>query len=434
MQKPTGGTTPDDLAYTYEISDGSAVDLDGDGVYEIVFIWAPTNANDNSIDGYTGNTYIDAVKLDGTRMWRIDLGKNTRAGAHYSPFVAYDLDGDGQRELMVKTADGTVDGVGVTIGSAAADYRNAAGRILTGPEYLTVFNGLTGAAMKTVNYLPARGTVAAWGDSYGNRVDRFLAGVANLDGARPSAVFSRGYHTRAVIAAWDWRDGALTSRWVFDSDVAGGAAAGQGAHWFSVADVDGDGKDDIIYGAATISSYGTLIYSTGLCHGDALHVGKFNPDLAGQQVFMVHEDPGCYGSKGMEMHDAATGAILWSTSGEGLDVGRGTCMDIDPAYAGEECWSTVGGVRSATGVLIANVQPIVGGGAVAQAAKAGYHGTGYLNFPPSGGSAELKRINGGAGGARTLTIRYANGEAAALTDVLRVNGTAYTMTFPSTGG
>ena len=171
------------------------------------------------------------------------------------------------------------------------------------------------------------------------------------------ALAARGYYTRAVIAAWDWRDGALTSRWVFDTDVAGSAARGQGAHWFSVADVNSDGKDDIVYGAATIDSYGQLLYSTGLCHGDALHVGKFNPNLAGLQVYMVHETPSCYGASGTGMHNAATGALLWGTSGEGVDVGRGVCMDIDPAYPGEECWGSRGGLRSATGVQIGTNRP-----------------------------------------------------------------------------
>jgi len=357
VQRPAGGTTPDGVAYTYEINDGTPADLDGDGAYELIVKWQPTNAKDNSQSGYTGNTLVDAYKLDGTRLWRIDLGRNIRAGAHYTTMVAYDFDGDGKAEVMMKTADATVDGTGATIGSASADHRNSAGYILTGPEFLTVFNGQTGKAMKTTNYLPARGTVSSWGDNYGNRVDRFLGGVANLDGARPSAVFSRGYYTRAVIAAWDWRDGALTSRWVFDTDVAGSAARGQGAHWFGVADVNSDGKDDIVYGAATIDSYGQLLYTTGLCHGDALHVGKFNPNLAGLQVYMVHETPSCYGSSGTGMHDAATGALLWGTSGEGVDVGRGVCMDIDPAYPGEECWGSRGGLRSATGVQIGTNRP-----------------------------------------------------------------------------
>lgn len=357
VQAPAGGTTPDGVAYTYELNDGSPADLDGDGTYEIVVKWQPTNAKDNSQSGYTGNTYLDAYQLDGTRLWRINLGKNIRAGAHYTTFLAYDFDGDGKAEVMAKTADGTVDGQGTTIGSASADYRSSAGYILTGPEFLTVFNGQTGAAMKTVNYLPARGTVSSWGDSYGNRVDRFLGGVANLDGARPSAVFSRGYYTRAVIAAWDWRNGNLTSRWVFDTDAAGSAARGQGAHWFATGDADGDGKDDIVYGAATIGSNGQLLYATGLGHGDALHFGKFDPNRSGQQIYMVHESPGSYGANGSGMHDAATGALLWGASGSNTDVGRGVCFDIDPNHAGAECWASRGGLRTVTGTQLSTSAP-----------------------------------------------------------------------------
>ncbi len=359
VQKPDGGITPDGVAYRYELNDGAAADLDGDGQYELVVKWQPTNAKDNSQRGDTGPTLVDAYKLDGTRLWRINLGNNIRAGAHYTSFLAYDFDGDGRAEVMMKTADGTVDGAGRVIGDGQADHRNAAGYVLAGQEFLTVFNGQTGAAMATVPYIPPRGDVAAWGDSYGNRVDRFLAGVAYLDGQRPSAVFARGYYTRAVLAAWDWREGRLTQRWVFDSDAdaASQPAAGQGAHWFSVADVDGDGRDDIIYGAATIASSGKLLYSTGLCHGDALHVSAFDPAREGQQVFMVHESPRCYGDNGLEMHDAATGQVLWRMSGRNTDVGRGVCFDIDPAYPGAECWGSVGGLMSASGRLISERHP-----------------------------------------------------------------------------
>lgn len=359
VQKPDGGIAPDGVAYRYELNDGAAADLDGDGQYELVVKWQPTNAKDNSQRGYTGPTLVDAYKLDGTRLWRINLGINIRAGAHYTSFLAYDFDGDGRAEVMMKTADGTVDGAGRVIGDGQADHRNAAGYVLAGPEFLTVFNGQTGAAMVTVPYIPPRGEVAAWGDSYGNRVDRFLAGVAYLDGQRPSAVFARGYYTRAVLAAWDWREGRLTQRWVFDSDAdaASQPAAGQGAHWFSVADVDGDGRDDIIYGAATIASSGKLLYSTGLCHGDALHVSAFDPAREGQQVFMVHESPRCYGDNGLEMHDAATGQVLWRMSGQNTDVGRGVCFDIDPAWPGAECWGSVGGLMSASGQLISERHP-----------------------------------------------------------------------------
>jgi rhamnogalacturonan endolyase len=358
LKKPAGGVTPDGAAYTYVVNDGSAADLDGDGTYELLVKWQPTNAHDNSQRGYTGPTLLDAYKLDGTFLWRIDLGPNIRAGAHYTTYLAYDFDGDGRAEVMMKTADGTVDGKGKMIGKAGADYRTKDGYILDGPEYLTVFDGRTGAALASTDYVPARGDVKAWGDAYGNRVDRFLGGVAYLDGARPSAVFSRGYYTRAVIAAWNWRDGKLTQRWVFDSNTPGNdAAAGQGSHWMAVADADGDGRDDIVYGAATITSEGKLMYSTGLCHGDALHVTRHDPSLPGQQIFMVHETPSCYKGKGVEMHDAATGRVLWSVDGNGSDVGRGVCMDIDPAYPGNECWASVGGLMSAKGVQIAPQHP-----------------------------------------------------------------------------
>jgi rhamnogalacturonan endolyase len=220
-----------------------------------------------------------------------------------------------------------------------------------------VFDGRTGKALATTDYLPARGSVAAWGDNYGNRVDRFLGGVAYLDGRRPSAIFSRGYYTRAVVAAWDYRDGVLSSRWVFDTDKEGSAVRGQGSHWFAVADVDGDGRDDIVYGAAAIGSDGHMLYSTGLCHGDALHVGKLDPTRAGLQAYMVHETPSCYGATGSEMHDAATGQVLWGVSGSGADVGRGVCADIDPNYLGEECWASRGGLMAANGHQISAARP-----------------------------------------------------------------------------
>src|SRR6478735_8228469 len=212
-------TIPLQLPADHVANDASVADVDGDGIYEILLKVDPTNAKDNSQSGVTGNVYIDCYKLNGTRLWRINLGRNIRAGAHYTQMAFYDFDGDGKAEFMCKTADGTVDGTGKVIGNANADYRNSGGYILTGPEFITVFNGLTGAAMATANYIPARGNVGSWGDTYGNRVDRFRVGVAYLDGKRPTALFCRGYYTRLVIAAWDWRDGKLTNRWTFDSNT-----------------------------------------------------------------------------------------------------------------------------------------------------------------------------------------------------------------------
>lgn len=324
LQRPPGGTTPDGVAYTYSPNDISAADLDGDGGYELIVKWDPSNAKDNSQSGYTGNVYLDAYEISGEFMWRIDLGRNIRAGAHYTQFLAFDFDSDGKAEVAVKTADATKDSQGVVIGDSNADYRNSAGYVLSGPEYLTMFEGQTGRALNTVNYVPARGSVSSWGDNYGNRVDRFLGGVAYLDGQNPSLIMSRGYYTRTVVAAWDWRNGQLSQRWVFDSNTSGNSSyAGQGAHSLTIGDVDADGKQEIVFGAMTIDDNGTGLNNTRLGHGDALHLSDMDPSNPGLEVFMVHECPSCYGEHGIEMHDAATGQILWSHPGDYIDIGRG---------------------------------------------------------------------------------------------------------------
>lgn len=346
LQIPAGGTTPSGEAYTYTANDLSVGDLDGDGEYEYVLKWDPGNAKDNSQSGYTGNVYLDAYELNGTRLWRIDLGRNIRAGAHYTQFIVYDLDGDGRAEVAVKTADGTRSGTGQLIGSSSTDYRNSSGYVLSGPEYLTIFNGQNGAILATTNYVPARGDVGSWGDTYGNRVDRFLAGVAYLDGQRPSLIMSRGYYTRAVIAAWDWRNGSLTQRWTFDSNTSGNSAyAGQGNHNLSIADVDADGRQEIIFGAATIDDNGRGLYVSGLGHGDALHVGDFVPSRSGLEIWDIHESSSVPGA---DLRDARTGARLFAinnTSGtEG--PGRGVAGDIYAGNAGAEFWGSGPGMTN----------------------------------------------------------------------------------------
>ncbi|THV28447.1 cellulose binding domain-containing protein [Glycomyces paridis] len=348
IQRPAGGTTPSGEAYTYSANDMSTADLDGDGDYELIVKWDPSNAKDNSQSGYTGNVYVDAYRLDGTRLWRIDLGRNIRAGAHYTQFQAFDYDGDGEAEIAMKTADGTRDGQNTVIGSSSADYRNSSGYILSGPEYLTIFNGRTGAAMDTVNYNPARGTVSSWGDSYGNRVDRFLAGTAYLDGATPSMIFARGYYTRSVIWAVDWNGSDLTSRWTFDSNSAGSQYTGQGAHSLSIADLNGDGNQDVVYGAMAVGSNGQALWNTGFGHGDALHVSDFVPSRAGQEVFMVHED----GSKPSSSLNGSNGSILFQTSPSG-DNGRGVAANVLASNPGAEYWSSaVSGLLNASGANV----------------------------------------------------------------------------------
>ncbi|MFF2376392.1 rhamnogalacturonan lyase [Streptomyces xiamenensis] len=334
IQQPPGGS-----GYTYNANDASVGDLNGDGQLDIVLKWDPSNSQDNANDGVTGNTIIDGYTLAGQRLWRIDLGRNIRSGAHYTQFQVYDYDGDGRAEVVMKTADGTVDGTGRIIGNASADYRNSAGRVLDGPEFLTVFNGTTGAAMATVDYVPARGSVSSWGDNYGNRVDRFLAGTAYLDGSRPSIIMARGYYTRTVIAAWDWRGGQLTRRWTFDTNSStnvGQGYDGQGSHSLSIGDVDGDGRDEIVYGAMAVDDNGTRLWTTRTGHGDAQHLGNFNPGTSGLDYFKVSES----GSQPSSLYiNPANGQIRWQTAANG-DNGRGVAGNIWSGSVGAQMWSS----------------------------------------------------------------------------------------------
>ena len=367
MDKPADGVTPAGDTYTYSASDSSIGDVDGDGEYEFIVKWDPSNSHDNAHDGYTGNVFFDCYRLNGEKLWRIDLGHNVRAGAHYTQFMVFDLDGDGRAEVVMKTSDGTIDGKGKVIGDADADYREKGvpgkgktpvnqGRILTGNEYLTVFNGLTGAAMHTIDYIPARGNLSDWGDNRANRSDRFLACVAYLDGVHPSVVMCRGYYTRAVLAAFDWDGKRLKQHWVFDSNNPGCEGyAGQGNHNLRVGDVDGDGCDEILYGSCAIDHDGKGLYTTGMGHGDAMHLTGFSPDMPGLQVWDCHENR----KDGSSFRDAATGKVLFQIKSN-IDVGRCMAADIDPRNPGVEMWSADShGVHNFKGEVIRSaVKPL----------------------------------------------------------------------------
>ncbi|THV29165.1 rhamnogalacturonan lyase [Glycomyces paridis] len=495
LQKPADGVTPAGEAYTYAANDISPGDLDGDGDYEYIVKWDPSNSKDVSQVGYTGNVYLDAYTQEGDLLWRIDLGVNIRAGAHYTQFDVYDFDGDGKAEVMLKTAPGTKTtsygrggksryitlpredkAAGVTheddyrlsaegyydhlvemfkgwdqhpevlngdwpatieaaLGAdeqfdlayplsqedaeALADYfidvyapsrsarnqlRVFEGFILDGPEYLTVFDGRSGRELDTVDFPVDRGDDGLlWGDyamsriEPGNRVDRFLSGVAYLDGEHPSAIFARGYYTRTTITAIDWDGRNLRQRWQADSghapmsnpfndgphgvegpDPEWGTLTTQGDHSLQVADVDGDGKQEIVYGAATLDDDGSLLYSSyatmpegsgnpgawaKLGHGDALHVGDFDPDREGLEVFSVFEG-GAWAPYGYAMRDAETGEVLWGGY-SGRDTGRGMVGDIDPSVPGLEAWASLPpneagepeGLFTATGEPIAGTTP-----------------------------------------------------------------------------
>ena len=437
--KTDGSNWSTDVAYTYTPNDMSVGDVDGDGQYELFVKWDPSHSQDNSQSyGYTGTVYLDCYKLapgsDGNcqRLWRVDLGNNIRAGAHYTQFMVYDFDGDGLAEMMCKTAPGSKDGTGAYVNQAATDatikghdntkdYRNSNGHVLSGPEYLTVFDGLTGKAIHTTWYLPGRagtgdkslttgnateeggselGKVSTypdksfWGDNYGNRSERYLAGVAYINGAdqKPCGIFSRGYYTKAYVWAVSYDGERLHTEWlhaspnatqslvftskidnsqtwpkatidgdvlqrtplrtaakantsgVTSSDSNGGIAGsktlyGNGNHNLSIADVDGDGCDEILWGAAALNNDGTLLYATGYGHGDAIHVGKMIPDREGLQVFDVHEEKLTAAHGSWDLHDAATGEIIWHGNLADKDNGRGMAADLT-GKDGWEFWSS----------------------------------------------------------------------------------------------
>ena len=393
LDRPADGVTPEGESYSYTPNDCSVSDVDGDGQYELIVKWDPSNSKDNSQKGYTGNVYLDAYKLDmtsekPTKLWRIDLGVNIRAGAHYTQFLVYDFDGDGKAEMMCKTAPGSKDGSGKYVSEAATidyiqavdntkDWRNSEGRIKGGQEWLTVFNGDTGEAIHTVLYNPNRngnfdsldgvnGWTKNWDDrsgktdkEYGNRGERYLAAVAYLDGAEysPCAIYVRGYYTYSYVWAVEFDGKELKTRWMHSSysktkykvrdesgavvDIAAPEPTGRksgsrttygnGNHNLSVGDYDGDGYDEITLGASAIDHNGYLLYSTGYGHGDAIHVGDIDPDRPGMEVFTVHEES----PYGWDLHDAATGEIICSAEG-GKDNGRGIASDIIGANRGYE--------------------------------------------------------------------------------------------------
>jgi rhamnogalacturonan endolyase len=378
-------------SYTETANDASIGDLDGDGQYEIVLKWDPSNSHDNAQEGYTGPTYLDGYKLSGPRMWRINLGPNIRSGAHYTQFMVYDLDGDGMAEVACKTAPGTKDGTDnyLKTGPAAGadntiDYTSTAtvtqGKVITGPEWYTIFSGKTGAELVTVDYKPGRGAEGVWGaiqgiaspagdlgwgnDSNYNFVDRFLASVAYLDGERPSVIPCRGYYWRSALWALDWRDGKLTERWLFDTAAVPGAKGkdgkplqsstgyeSQGSHSLRQGDVDGDGFDEIVYGSATIDHDGQGLYSTGLRHGDALHFTDIDPTRPGLEVFMVDEQTSENGGIAAHYQDAKDGTIIWEDKQSG-DNGRGCAGPMMAGTTGWQMWSGSGGLFNAAHAVV----------------------------------------------------------------------------------
>ena len=366
LDRPASQVMPDSekTVCNYYPDDMSVGDLDGDGEYELVVKWMPDNYKDNSqsmVGSYTGTVFIDAYEFDGTKLWRVSLGRNIRAGAHYTQFQVYDYDGDGKAEMIVKTGDGTIDGKGKVIGDSTKDYRNASGIIIEGPEYLTVFRGSDGAEITTIDYVPSRDIRAFgpydslglnWGDKYGNRCDRFLAATAYLDGVHPSLIAARGYYTAAYVVAFDFDGKNLKQRWFHKSETPGEGLFRQGNLNIVVGDLDDDGKDEIVYGGAALNSDGTLRYSTGLGYGYAAYVGDFDPDRAGREVWAIHSD---YDSAEYiaEFRDDKGNIIFGDKPTLIKENGRAMVADIDSTSRGYEMWSyIVNDIRSAKGTPI----------------------------------------------------------------------------------
>ena len=366
LDRPASQVMPDseNTVCNYYPDDMSVGDLDGDGEYELVVKWIPDNYKDNSqsmVGSYTGTVFIDAYELDGTKLWRVNLGRNIRAGAHYTQFQVFDYDGDGKAEMVVKTGDGTIDGKGKVIGDSTKDYRNASGMIITGPEYLTVFRGSDGSEITTIDYVPSRdirefgpydSLGLNWGDTYGNRCDRFLAATAYLDGVHPSLITARGYYTAAYVVAFDFDGKNLKQRWFHKSETPGEGLFRQGNLNIVVGDLDDDGKDEIVYGGAALNSDGTLRYSTGLGYGYAAYVGDFDPDHAGREVWAIHSD---YDSAEYiaEFRDDKGDIIFGDKPTLIKENGRAMVADIDSASRGYEMWSyIVNDIHSAKGTPI----------------------------------------------------------------------------------
>lgn len=341
-------TDPTSAGATYTPNDASYCDMDGDGEYEIILKWAPSNEKDAASSGTTSPAFYSCYKMDGTRLWMLHTGHNMFNSAHTTPFVAWDLDGDGFGEFMVKTAPGAIDGEGKYVLLAGddpkANLKGGKGKQDHGSEYITVFDGVTGAELKTIKYHTAFADENSdfWGDSNQNRSERYLAAIAWLDGedSNPSAIFARGYYNGCKIGAYDWDGVNLTLRWLHRGESASKGTVtyangtvknlsttvyGEGAHWISIGDVTGDGKQEIHYGSGALKPDGTTLYRTGLGHGDALHLSDFIPSRPGMEVFMAHE----HKPYGADLRDAVTGEFILHPTASG-DTGRGLIAHFNP--------------------------------------------------------------------------------------------------------
>jgi autotransporter-associated beta strand protein len=320
----------------YYLNDATAADLDGDGQYEVIVKrmnrdWSTTNTN---------YTFFEAYKLDGSFLWAIDVGPNITMDVEIN-IAAFDFDGDGKAEVFMRSSEGTIFGDGTKIGDTDGDgvtnYRSSIGGdgfMNAGPEFLSLIDGLTGKELDRVDFI-ARGNTSDWGDTYGHRANKFFFGAPYLDGKHPSLFIGRGIYTKTKMVTYDVVNKKLVSRWTWESGSSG-SYYGQGNHNYTIADTDGDGCDEIVWGSMCVDHDGKGLYSTGLGHGDAMHVGDLDPYYKGIEVFACNED-----NPGLNMRDGKTGKILIRHITPS-DCGRCCCANLTDNYKGEELWG--GGV------------------------------------------------------------------------------------------
>ena len=295
-------------------------DLNGDGAYDYIVRTPNSNVDPGMPGDKTGRTYkIAAYLSDGTHLWTIDLGPGIEPGVWYSPFVAFDFNGDGRAEVAFK--------------SSGDDYvKDGNGRVCGGKEYLTIVDGMTGRAIDRVGW-PERNA------RYGNlvRQNRNQIGVAYLDGKTPFLLAARGTYKLMVVDAWTLESGKLRRAWRWDGDEENPVIRSMGAHSMVTGDVDGDGRDEILLGSCMLDDDGTALWSSGLGHSDKAYLCRLRKDLP-LQVFMVSE-PKKEDGRGVSVVDAATGKLQWSIGQTTFHVGSGMVADFDPQYPGLECFS-----------------------------------------------------------------------------------------------
>ncbi|WP_418990741.1 silent information regulator protein Sir2 [Alistipes sp.] len=296
-------------------------DLDGDGRYDFVVRTPDRNIDPGMPGDRTGMTYtLSAYLADGTWLWSYDLGQGIEPGVWYSPFVVYDFDGDGCAEVALKTAPGAV--------------RDENGRVGEGEERLTVLDGMTGREIAHAPWIER-----SWRFGDLNRQNRNQMGMAYLDGRTPAILTARGTYRCMVVEAWELHEGALRKLWRWDGDEENPVVRSQGAHSMVTADVDGDGRDEILLGSCMLDDNGTLLWSAGVGHTDKAYLTDIDPARPGMEVMLCCEVSNDAG-RGVCTVDAATGAQVWNIGHPTSHVGDGMVADFDPAHPGPECFAS----------------------------------------------------------------------------------------------